>query len=44
LFAIQAKREGVKKKEIKTGGRWFGGLFGNGKQTAAEIQTVGRLL
>ena len=41
LFAVQVKREGVKKKEAQSGGRWFGGLFG--KKATTEIQSVGGL-
>lgn len=41
LFCVQAKREGVKKKEAQSGGRWFSGWFG--RQATTEIETVGGL-
>jgi len=40
---MQAKREGVNKKEVQSGGGWFGGWFGS-KQAPTEIQTVGRII
>jgi len=42
-FVIQAQREGAKKaQETQSGGGWFSGWFGRGKQATAEVKTVGR--
>lgn len=42
-LAVQAKREGIKKKEEQSGGGWFSGWFRHGTQATTEKQTVGKL-
>jgi len=43
IFAVQAKREGIRNKEVQSSGGWFSGWFGSGKQATTEVQTVGWL-